>query len=82
MKLNYYKKFKKGDIVVNPWVPKYYNGELNPLYATIYIGDKFIDFDGRVFKWDVSSTGQKREWAVIGNVDIKNMIEEFCKKED
>ena len=62
-----------GDIVVNPWVSTYFNGELNPNYATIYLGDnKGLDYNGRVCKWAdkiYKDNPQKNTpWKVIGHI--------------
>ena len=70
---------KVGDIVVNPWVPKYIQGYLNRLYATIYIGNnKTIDYEGTTHKWAskiyVESPEDRTPWRVIGNVDIIEII--------
>ena len=71
---------RKGDIVVNPWVSAYFNGELNPNYATIYLGDnKSLDYKGRVCKWadKIYKDNPKREtpWKVIGHIDLYGIAE-------
>lgn len=69
-----------GDIVVNPWVSTYFNGELNPNYATIYLGDnKSLDYKGRVCKWAdkiYKDNHQKNTpWKVIGHIDLYGIAE-------
>ena len=71
---------RKGDIVVNPWVSAYFNGELNPNYATIYLGDnKSLDYKGRVHKWAdkiYKDNPQKNTpWKVIGHIDLYGIAE-------
>ena len=71
---------RKGDIVVNPWVSTYFNGELNPNYATIYLGDnKTLDYEGRVCEWadKIYKDNPKREtpWKVIGHIDLYGIAE-------
>lgn len=71
---------RKGDIVVNPWVSAYFNGELNPNYATIYLGDnKSLDYKGRVCKWAdkiYKDNPQKNTpWKVIGHIDLYGIAE-------
>ena len=71
---------RKGDIVVNPWVSAYFNGELNPNYATIYLGDnKSLDYNGRVCKWAdkiYKDNPQKNTpWKVIGHIDLYGIAE-------
>lgn len=78
---------KVGDIVVNPWVSKIYNNQLNPNYATIYIGNgNFIDCDGRIKKWCMDTkvnkydaTELERVWKIIGHINIKKIIKEHCE---
>lgn len=69
-----------GDIVVNPWVSTYFNGELNPNYATIYLGDnKSLDYKGRVCEWAdkiYKDNPQKNTpWKVIGHIDLYEVAE-------
>ena len=71
---------RKGDIVVNPWVSAYFNGELNPNYATIYLGDnKSLDYNGRVHEWadKIHKDNPKRNtpWKVIGHIDLYGIAE-------
>ena len=71
---------RKGDIVVNPWVSTYFDGELNPNYATIYLGDnKTLDYEGRVCDWvdKIYKDNPKREtpWKVIGHIDLYGIAE-------
>ena len=71
---------RKGDIVVNPWVSAYFNGELNPNYATIYLGDnKSLDYNGRVCEWadKIYKDNPKRNtpWKVIGHIDLYGIAE-------
>lgn len=71
---------RKGDIVVNPWVSTYFNGELNPNYATIYLGDnRTLDYEGRVCEWadKIYKDDPRREtpWKVIGHIDLYGIAE-------
>ena len=71
---------RKGDIVVNPWVSAYFNGELNPNYATIYLGDnKSLDYNGRVCEWadKIYKDNPERNtpWKVIGHIDLYGIAE-------
>ena len=71
---------RKGDIVINPWVSAYFNGELNPNYATIYLGDnKSLDYNGRVCEWadKIYKDNPKRNtpWKVIGHIDLYGIAE-------
>ena len=71
---------RKGDIVVNPWVSTYFDGELNPNYATIYLGDnKSLDYKGRVHKWAdkiYKDNPQKNTpWKVIGHIELYEVAE-------
>lgn len=71
---------RKGDIVVNPWVSTYFNGELNPNYATIYLGDnKSLDYKGRVCEWadKIYKDNPERNtpWKVIGHIDLYGIAE-------
>ena len=71
---------RKGDIVVNPWVSTYFNGELNPNYATIYLGDnKSLDYNGRVCEWadKICKDNPKKNtpWKVIGHIDLYGIAE-------
>ena len=73
---------KVGDIFINPWVSKYFNGKLNPLYATIYLGDgASVTYKGKVVRFLFNTKvnrndpdEKEREWKVIGHVDIKELI--------
>jgi len=68
---------KIGDIVVNPFVSKDFDGRPNPMYATIYIGnDTLIDYLGRMHKWSALSQRWKDrdKWRVIGHYPIKEAI--------
>lgn len=63
---------KVGDIIVNPWVSRDFNGKLNPMYATIYIGNnRSIDYKGRVHAWvdKVYRDDLERKWEIIGHCD-------------
>ena len=71
---------KRGDIIVNPWVSVDYCGELNPVYATIYLGNNFsLDYKGRKHTWadKVYRENAKKQcpWKVIGHIDIDHIIE-------
>ena len=64
---------KIGDIIINPYVSKEYDGKLNPMYATIYIGDnRSVDYKGRVHRWadKVYKEGNEREWKVVGHCNL------------
>ena len=64
---------KVGDIIHNPYVPKYFDGEPNPNYATIYIGKgKSVDFNGRVCNFI-----HAKDYEVIGFIDIKKPLREL-----
>jgi len=69
---------KKGDVVINPYVPRLFNGKLNPLYATIYVGNnQTIDYKGRKTGWSdriANPRPGEREWRVIGHVDLFQII--------
>lgn len=68
----------KGDVIINPWVSRDYNGDLNPCYATIYIGDgKCVDYRGRRHAWiGLNDKIPEREYKTVGHIDIdlKGMI--------
>ena len=63
---------RRGDIIINPWVSKEFDGYLNPCYATIYIGDGIcIDYRGRKHAWiGLNDDNPEREYKTIGHVDI------------
>ena len=68
---------KVGDIIVNPWVSREFDGKYNPMYATIYIGNnQSIDCKGRKHTWvdKVYRTDNEREWKVIGHCEILKYI--------
>jgi hypothetical protein len=70
---------RRGDIIVNPWVSREHNGLLNPLYATIYLGDNYsLDFIGRKRKWAdkvyKENNEKKTPWKVIGHVDLDSWL--------
>jgi len=69
---------RKGDIIINPWVSKDYCGDLNPCYATMYIGDgTCIDYRGRKHNWiGLNDENPEREYKTVGHIDInlKEMI--------
>lgn len=71
---------RRGDIIVNPWVSRYFNGELNPNYATIYLGDnKSLDYTGKVCEWAVKvykdNPDRMTPWKVIGHIDLYGIAE-------
>lgn len=71
---------RRGDIIVNPWVSRYFNGELNPNYATIYLGDnKSLDYTGKVCGWadKVYKDNPERmtPWKVIGHINLYGIAE-------
>ena len=64
---------KKGDIVVNPYVGKDYDGKLNPNYASIYIGNnQTVDYKGGIHTW----ASEVDDWKVIGHSDLFSFIEQ------
>lgn len=70
---------RRGDIVVNPWVSKEYNGKLNPLYATIYLdGNCSLDYMGRQHYWGhpIYKINEKEQtpWEIIGHIDLCEII--------
>ena len=70
---------RRGDIVVNPWVSKEYNGKLNPLYATIYLdGNCSLDYMGRQHYWGhpIYKINEKEltPWEIIGHIDLCEII--------
>lgn len=77
---------RKGDVIVNPWVNREYNGDLNPCYATIYIGNgKCVDYRGVTHAWGgLNDKNPEREYKTIGHIDIdlKSMISEVITKMD
>lgn len=71
---------KRGDIIVNPWVSADYFGELNPLHATIYLGNNTsLDYKGKKHTWASKvykeNAENKTPWEVIGHIDIDHIIE-------
>lgn len=76
---------KRGDIIVNPWVSVECFGELNPMYATIYLGNNYsLDYKGRKHIWVNKVYKENAEyqcpWKVIGHIDIDNILETAIKK--
>lgn len=72
-------RFKVGDIIVNPWVSVVFNGDINPMYATVYIGhDTSVDYLGRTHKWSHPKCRwqDKDKWRVIGHYDIYGEMKE------
>ena len=72
-------RFNVGDIIVNPWVSVEYNGCINPMYATVYIGDDTsIDYRGDTHKWSPPKGRweDKDKWKVIGHYDIFGELKE------
>lgn len=76
---------KVGDIIVNPWVSAEYNGKLNPMYATVYLGhNTSVDYLNRKHNWGKGFwTRDGREWRVIGHVNVgfKDAITEAVWRE-
>lgn len=71
---------RRGDIIVNPWVSVDYCGELNLMYATIYLGNNYsLDYKGRKHTWaDKVYKGNAKKlcpWKVIGHIDIDSILE-------
>ena len=71
---------KRGDIIVNPWVSVDYCGELNPMYATIYLGNNYsLDYKGRKHTWAdkvyKENAEMKCPWKVIGHIDFDRILE-------
>ena len=76
---------KRGDIIVNPWVSVDYCGELNPMYATIYLGNNFsLDYKGRKHTWADKVYKENAEykcpWKVIGHIDLDDIIETAIRR--
>ena len=74
-----------GDIIVNPWVAREFDGRSNPNYATIYIGNnESIDYKGRKCRWADKVYKENPEkhcpWEVIGHIDISRIIENAIKE--
>lgn len=74
----------KGDIIINPWVSKEYCGDLNPCYATMYIGNgKCVDYRGVTHRWyGLNDKNHEREYKTVGHIDInlKAMIIDVLAK--
>lgn len=75
---------KIGDIVINPWVSEQYNGILNPMFATIYLGNNIsLDYRGDKHTWGdpiyKDNPKRKTPWKVIGHIDIKGFLETVIK---
>lgn len=71
---------KVGDIIVNPWVDKEFDGRLNRMYATIYLGNnESLDYTGEKHKWcdKVYQENPERHtpWKIIGHIGIKSIVE-------
>ena len=76
---------RRGDIIVNPWVSVDYCGELNPMYATIYLGNNYsLDYKGRKHTWADKVYKENAEmrcpWKVIGHIDLDDIIETAIRK--
>lgn len=75
---------KKGDLIINPWVSKEYCGDLNPCYATVYIGNgTCIDYLGRKHKWvGLNDKNPEREYKTVGHIDmnLKERILEILER--
>ena len=72
---------KVGDIIINPYVPKIFSGELNPNYATIYIGNnRSLDYRGKIHEW-CDKIYKDDRWKVIGHHDfnLRGVIEKAVK---
>lgn len=71
---------RKGDIIVNPWVSRCFNGKLNPNYATIYLGNnESLAYTGKVCGWAdkvyKDNPDRHTPWKVIGHIDLDTIIE-------
>lgn len=71
---------RRGDIIVNPWVSRYFDGDLNPNYATIYLGNnESLDYTGKVCRWAVKvykdNPDRETPWKVIGHIDLYGIAE-------
>ena len=71
---------RRGDIIVNPWVSRYFNGKLNPNYATIYLGNnESLDYTGKTCRWAdkvyKDNPDRYTPWKVIGHIDLDTIIE-------
>ena len=63
---------KIGDVIINPWVSKDYCGDLNPCYATVYIGNGVcIDYKGHKHRWlGLNAKKPEREYITVGHIDL------------
>lgn len=63
---------RKGDVIINPWVSAEYCGDLNPCYATIYIGNgECLDYLGIKHKCGgLNDKNPEREYITIGHIDM------------
>ena len=60
---------------MNPYVDREFNGDLNPMYATIYLGNnRSLDYNGNVHTW-VDTVYRNEKWKVGGHVDLKTMMD-------
>lgn len=77
---------RKGDVIINPWVSKEYCGDLNPCYATVYIGNgKCIDYRGRTHAWGgLNDKNPEREYKTVGHIDmdLKDKIIKILEEAD
>lgn len=70
---------RTGDIIINPYVSKMFNGVPNRCYATIFLHKahngnlKCLTYDGDVVEWVMPS---ERPFEVVGNI---NIYYEICK---
>ena len=76
-----------GDIIINPWVDKMYDGDLNPMYATIYLGhNTSLDYKGTKHRWNTAVFKEdpryKSPWKVIGHIDLKFMLKMIIAKDE
>lgn len=67
---------KVGDIIINPYVQKDFKTKPNPLYQSmiIHIGKEYtttLRYDGKTSKY---YTRDIKEWEVIGNVNLYELI--------
>lgn len=67
---------KVGDIIVNPHVLKDFGTKPNPMYQSmiIHIDKKYtttLRYDGKTSKY---YTREVKEWEVIGNVNLSELI--------
>lgn len=78
---------KKGDIIINPYVSKEFDGRLNPVYAVIYVKRDTrngtidcIDYEGKKHKF-YASKAEEEDWKVVGHINF-NLYDAICNAID